>query len=285
MIARSSRVVAVALLAASVGAALALRDSDDSLAALQSAGVIRVGYAVEPPYALLEPDGGVTGEAAEIARHIAARLGIARIDWRLMEFDDLIDQLEARRIDVIAAGMFITAERSRQVAFSEPSFYARPGLLVADGNPEPIESYRQAVSRPDSRIAVLRGSVEEQVIKQLGVQEARLVVVPDAQTGRRAVEAGLADALALSEPAVRWMARHQDLGRTRALIMNSAQGEDAGYQRAAFAFRREDEALREAWNAELRAYLGSAGHREMLSRLGLAWTPPGHDKNRPGIQR
>src|SRR5690606_14906871 len=67
---------------------------DDSLARVQEKG-IRVGYAVEAPYAFLTTAGEPTGEAPEMVRVVAEQLEIAPILWRQVEFDSLIDELEA----------------------------------------------------------------------------------------------------------------------------------------------------------------------------------------------
>ena len=71
--------------------------SDQSLSRLQQAGVIRIGYTVEAPYAFLKPGGEVTGESPEVAKQIVARLGIRHIEWRQVEFGALISELEAGR--------------------------------------------------------------------------------------------------------------------------------------------------------------------------------------------
>ena len=120
-------------LALGLGLLIALilfRSPDDSLANLRARGVIRIGYAIEAPYAYLADDGNVTGLDPEVARMVANRLGIPRIEWRLMEFDALLAGLKSGQYDVTAAGLFITPERARQVIFSQPTFQARPGLLV-----------------------------------------------------------------------------------------------------------------------------------------------------------
>lgn len=244
---------------------------DTSLAQLQEAGTIRIGYAIEAPYAFLKPGGEVTGESPEVAKLIVARLGIQQIEWRLVEFDALISDLESGRIDVIAAGMFITPQRAQRVSFSEPTFHVLQGLLVAKGNPKQIHSYQQAAMQADIRIAVLAGSVEEDLLERMGVPDGQLVVVPDALTGRVAIETGLADGLALSSPALRWMALKNPDG-----LIEMAQPfeqpmftrqEGLGY--GAFAFRKTDTQLLSAWNTEIEALIGSSEHLEIISKFGL----------------
>jgi polar amino acid transport system substrate-binding protein len=234
-------------------------------AARYAANGIRIGYAIEAPFAFLSSTGAVTGESPETARRIAARLGIRRVEWRQMDFNDLIPALEAQRIDVIAAGLFITPERQARVAFSIPTFRVTQGLLVAAGNPRGLHAYEDAVAAL-ARIAVLSGSVEEAWFLRSGMPPASLLAVPDALTGRVAVESGAADGLALSAPTVRWIAGSG--GRSAAALPFRQPG-GAAASFGGFAFRKADTGLRQAWDGALRAFLGGAEHRAVLSAFGF----------------
>lgn len=243
---------------------------EDALTRLRAAGVVRIGYAVEAPFAILGDAGEVTGEAPEIARHVVEGLGIPRIEWRQMDFGSLVPELRAGRIDVIAAGLFITPERSGRVLFSRPTMAVRQAALVPAGNPRGLRSYKDIAGRPDVAVAVLAGSVEDQFMQRLGMGDGRLLRVPDALTGRRAVETGLAATLLLSEPSLRRMLSRGGSGGFEVVV----EGEiEAGLP--AFAFRLDEPELRDAWDDVLAAYLGSEGHLAMLAALGLTWSPPG----------
>src|SRR6218665_3671516 len=80
----------------------------------------RIGYANENPFAYTTPDGVVTGESPEIARKVFATLGVKKVDAVLTEWGALIPGLRAGRFDVIAAGMYVTPGRCKQVAFADP---------------------------------------------------------------------------------------------------------------------------------------------------------------------
>lgn len=248
-------------------------------------GVIRVGYAVEAPYAFLSPEGEVTGEGPAIARVIAARLGIARIEWRLAEFGGLIDDLEDGRFEVIAAGMFITPERQQRVAFSRPTFQAGPGLLVRQGNPHGLRSYAELLRQRDLRIAVLMGSVEEAHLRRIGCPEERLLRVPDALSGRTAVRTGRADVLALSAPTLRWMTLHPVSRLTEMAALDAEPGGGSAPPPAlgGFVFRRKETALLRAWNDELARFLGTEEHRRIVAAFGFspAELPPSGAPLRP----
>lgn len=261
----------VALAAGIAGFLLWERNSGGTLAVARRTGSIRIGYAVEAPYAYLAANGMVTGESPEVARIIAARLGIPSVEWRLVDFSRLIDGLEAGRFDVIAAGMFITPERMRRVAFSHPTFRTSPGLLVRSGNPRALHSYTDIVQNSDLRVAVLGGSVEESLLLRLGFPEECIVHVPDAVTGLATVGSGQTDALALSAPTLRWMVEHTRTG----LVDVASPFEDATSTSAVppsiggFAFRKKDIALRSAWNAQLVEFIGSAEHQALVQRFGF----------------
>lgn len=242
---------------------------------------VRIGYAVEAPYAFVDGQGRVTGESVEVARHVAEVLGIRRVVWVQTEFGRLVPELLAGRFDVVAAGMFITPERARRVAFSEPTFHVRQGLLVRRGNPLGIHAYEDAIAREGLEVAVLTGSVEEGLLRRMGLAERRLVRVPDATTGRAAVETGAADALALSALTLRRMAAWPAAGETEIVAPFRQPRVDTvgllGY--GAFAFRPADRPLRERWNQVLARYVGSPEHRTLLVRFGFT------DEDLPGLVR
>lgn len=266
-------VAAIVTVAVVATALLVLFLSDKSLWLIKQAGTIRIGYAVEAPFAYLKPGGEVAGESPVVANQIVARLGISRIEWYLMQFNSLIPALEAGRIDIVAAGMFITRERAQRVRFSQPSLHVHQGLLTAKGNPRQIHSYEQILTQPSLKIAVLSESVEEDLLRRIGLPENQLVMIPDALTGRAAVESGAADGLALSAPTVRWLARRGQLGNTEEAQPfyqpSLALKERLGF--VAFAFRKGDRRLCSAWNAALNKFIGTREHLALISEFGLTW--------------
>lgn len=273
MSAHRSWVLATIVALAALGGGLALwwpAPTQDTLARARSEGVIRIGYAVEAPYAFLSARGEPTGESVELARIVARRLGIARVEWSQTEFGSLIPELLVGRFDVIAAGMFITRERAEWVVFSEPTLRVAPGFLVPAHNPQGLRSYEDLRQHPDLRVAALQGSVEEAALRRLGLDDTRLLRVPDALTGRVAVENGVVHALVLSLPTLREMVRKR--GKSNLEVAAASATADAGIAPVGFvgfAFRPADAALRTAWNGSLKGYVGSAQHLALLQPFGL----------------
>ena len=255
--------VAVLLPAAAVLAWWWQRDT--SLQRVQDAGVLRIGYAVAPPYAWVGDDGTVRGESPESARVVAARLGLHRVEWVQVGFAGLVPGLLERRYDVVASGLFMSQQRAQQVAFAQPLVRAVPGLLVRRGNPLALHSYDD-VRASAARVAVLDGSVAQARLLALGVAADRLLTVPDPQIGRLAVERGHADALVLSLPALAWMARSVP-GKFEALDLGATPAADS--HDVAVAFHPDDRALRAAWNAAQASWAGSAEHRRLVDGLGF----------------
>ena len=248
-----------------------MRRSEDTLEQARRSGVIRVGYAPEAPFAFRAPNGTVTGESPEIAREVLRRMGIARIEWVQTEWGALIPELKARQFDIIAAGMFITCERAREVAFTRPTFRLGEALLVAQGNPRQLHSYADIKVRADVHLAVVRGAIEYQIAQAQGIPDERILAVPDAQTGLVAVRSGRVDALALTSMSVDRLAASDPTHVERAMpfdapLMNGQPV--AGY--GALAVRPEDDALLQALNAELAQIVGSDEHLRLVARFGFS---------------
>ena len=266
---RFTVLVALAIATAITGLAHLADRPEGAWTRIRRQGVVRVGYAPEHPFAFRTPDGRVTGEAPEIARAVFERLGIRRVEFVQAEFRALIPQLQEGRFDMIAAGMFVTPERALEVTFSHPTFATRPALLVrADANRRwcGFSSFRSAWP---VRLAVLTASVEERAALRAGVSRASLLSVPDITNGVAAVRSGAAEALALSQLALRDEAtRTPDL---RLVFPTCDAGEVArvGGGMGAFAFRRGDDALARAFDAELERFVGSAAHLALVAPFGL----------------
>lgn len=246
--------------------------SQKALVRIQREGVLRVGYALEPPYVYNGVNGKLTGMQYETTQAIAAGLGIQKVEWVLADANALATDLQAGKFDVIASGLFITALGAREVDFSEPVFHVSQALLVKKGNPFNLHSYVDVEKNPQVRVAVLRGAMEDQLFRELGIATARLIGVPDAQTGVTMVETGMADALALPKSTVRMMTMRQTLGGTE-LAEPIEQtpvpdGTLSGFGGA--AFRKADGALRRAWNEQIAKFVGSPDHIFILKKYGFS---------------
>ncbi|MCK9471181.1 MAG: transporter substrate-binding domain-containing protein [Bacilli bacterium] len=121
------------------------------------------------------------GYDVQIAKAIAASLGkvlvIQKLDW-----DALIPQLEANKIDAIIAGMSPTEERKQSVLFSDGYFESTHVMLVKSDS-----SYKNATSLNDfngARVVGQHGTVYDDLISQIDgvIHQTPLKSVPDILT-------------------------------------------------------------------------------------------------------
>ena len=260
-----------ALMAAIAGAGAlvvaATAQAQSTLERAKADGFIRVGFANEAPYGFATPDGKLTGESPEVVKAVLARMGIDQVDGVLTEFGSLIPGLQAGRFDIIAAGMFITPKRCEQVQFSEPTYGIGQAFLVAAGNPKGIKDYGSIAGNPDLKLAVMSGAVEAGYARDAGIAEDQIVILPDQSSLVKAVQAGRADAAALTALSIADMA-----SKNEGVESTPPFGEVAGKSvvgHGGVAFRKEDKDLHEAFNAELKNFIGSPEHIALVTPFGF----------------
>jgi polar amino acid transport system substrate-binding protein len=241
--------------------------AETALERAKAQGFIRVGFANEAPFGYATPDGKLTGEAPEVAKAVLAKMGIAQVDGVLTEFGSLIPGLKAGRFDIIAAGMFINPKRCAEIAFSEPSYGIGQAMLVTKGNPKAVKDFSTFAGNKDLKLAVMSGAVEVGYAKDAGVPEGQLVVLPDQSSLLAAVQSGRADGAALTALSIADMAK-----KGENVESTTPFGEVAGKSvkgHGGFGFRKEDKDLYDAFNAELKKFIGSPEHIALVTPIGF----------------
>jgi len=177
---------------------LAATTDGDTLARAREEGKIVVGFANEKPYAYKDENGELKGEAISIATAVFHNLGIEEVEGVLVDFGQLIPGLQAKRFDVVTAGMYITPERCEQVIFAEPEYSIGEALAVAAGNPLDLHSYEDIAANPDAKIAVMTGGIEIQYLRSVGVKDEQIMEFPEQASVINAVQTGRADAATMT---------------------------------------------------------------------------------------
>lgn len=243
-----------------------------TLEAAKAAGKIRIGYANEAPYAYLDTSTNqITGEAVEIARVVLKRMGINEVEGVLTEFGSLIPGLQAKRFDVIAAGMYITPERCQQAAFSNPTYGVGESFLVQKGNPKQLHSYEDIAKNDDIKFGVVVGAIQSEYARKMDIPLDRVVVFPDVVSALSGVQAGRADAYAATAMTVNDLMKKSataDLEKAEPFTDPVIDGKSVrGY--GAFAFRKDDQEFVDAFNSELAKFIGTEEHAKVVQPFGF----------------
>lgn len=270
-------VLALLILAASLGAIFwqANRpntNTETTLVRIQKANSVRIGFANEAPYGYLDTSSGkVTGEAPEIAKAILKRMGVDHVEPIVADFGSLIPGLKAKRFDIIAAGMYITPQRAKEISFSNPSYAIGESFIVKAGNPLKLHGYEDVRDNPDAKLGVMGGSVEQGYARDMGVNDNQVLVFSDYNSAILGLKGGQIDAVAATDLTVNDLLQKQDSDE----IEKATDFQDPiidgqtirGY--GAFGFRQEDVALRERFNEELAKFIGSPEHLELVKKFGF----------------
>ncbi len=129
---------------------------------LITSGTLTVGSdTTYPPQEYIDPaTGQAKGSDVDLITAIAQRMGL-KANVVTTKFGTIIDDLAARRFDVVISALFITAERQKKVDFV-PYFKAGESLLVQTGNPMNIKSLADLCGR---NVGVQTGTAEQDELK------------------------------------------------------------------------------------------------------------------------
>jgi glutamate transport system substrate-binding protein len=113
-----------------------------TMAEIAEAGTLRVGTKIDQPgFGLASTEGTPEGFDVEIAKIIAAELGLSEDQ---IEFTETVSAnrepfIQQDRVDIVVATYTINDARKQVVDFAGPYYLAGQDIMVAAGNPEGIE--------------------------------------------------------------------------------------------------------------------------------------------------
>lgn len=266
---KSAALLTAAVLATTAVAGCTKTDSGDSdtLASLRDAGTVTVAYADEAPYSF-DKDGEVTGATIALHREVFKRLGVDEVKGVKTDWAGLIPGLNAKRYDLVSAGMSITPERCGQAAFSVPEINYTTALMVKPGNPKNL-SNMDSIKSSGAHMAAITGAIENNYADELSIPDPLLV--KDQQSGIDSVTSGRADAFALTAVSLNYAKENNpglDVEVTKPFIavINGKEQNPAG----ATVFRKADTELRDAYNTEVKKILSDkAEYMRILGPFGF----------------
>ncbi len=225
----------------------------------------RIAIANEPPWTEVKADGTVTGAAPEVARAVLKKLGVEDIVASISEYGAMIPGLQAHRFDMVAAGLFIKAERCAAVSFSEPDLCDAEAFMVKKGNPKKTQSFDD-IAKSDAKVGVVGGGTEEKLALGAGVPRDRVIVVPDPQSGTKMLQDGRIDVYALPVLSLSdLMSKAKDSSLELYAPVKGTPIFCAGV-----AFRKKDTALRDAYDVVLAEMKKSGEFAKIVEPFGYS---------------
>lgn len=244
-------------------------EATSKLEKLKEAGTVKIGFANEVPYAY-EENGELKGANVDIAKAVFKELGIENVEAQLSDFSQLIPGVQAGQFDVITAGMAIKPDRCENVLFSEPEMKYGEGLIVAAGNPNNIQSYKDIAANPDLKVVVMEGTTEIEFLQKEGVSPDQIITAPDIPATFSAVQVGRADATTGTEMTVKMAL--ESAGTDALVFVETFEQPDVegvpSY--GAAAFNLKDEELRNAYNEKLQELKDNGTIAKLLEANGFS---------------
>ena len=238
----------------------------DKLEDLRAQGFARIAIANEPPFTAVGADGKVSGAAPDVAREIFKRLGVADIVASISEYGAMIPGLQAGRHDAVTAGLFMKPERCAAVAYSEPVLCDAEAFLLKKGNPKGFMSYADIAKDPTGTIGAPGGGTEEKLALEAGVPRDRVIVVPDGQSGLKMLQDGRIDAYSLPVLSINDLVKKANDPNLE--VVAPVKGAPVYCDGA--AFKKGDEALRDAYDVELAKLKTSGEFAKIIEPYGFS---------------
>lgn len=134
---------------------------------IKAAGKIVLGTSADyPPYEFHKTIDGkdkIVGWEIEMAEQIAKDLGV-KLEIKESAFENLIADLNAKKVDFVVSAMSITPDRAKNVDFSDPYWKGGQSVLVLKEN---VAKYKTAADLKGKTIAVQLGTTGEEEAKKI----------------------------------------------------------------------------------------------------------------------
>jgi ABC-type amino acid transport substrate-binding protein len=137
-----------------------------------------------PPFGFIE-DGKQVGFDVDLANEIAQRMGV-KLTFEQIDFRGIIAALTSKRVDLLITGMVYTADRAKQIAYSEP--YFNGGVAAAYRPDKPLRQPDDIVGKT---IGVELGSAGDKFVRdtygtrvQIKTYDTVFLALKDLENGR-----------------------------------------------------------------------------------------------------
>lgn len=175
-----------------IQAAAEIADARPTLDRIKSSG--KIVFGTDATYAPMEyPDenGNLIGYDIDLANRIGEKLNL-KVEYKVILFDDIFQELEDKKIDAIISSVSITDERKAKYAFSDPYLNAGQVIIARTDNTD-IKTTADLRGR---RIAIQSNTTGEPEARKFTEPE-NIMLFEDSILATEAVVSGRADVVFL----------------------------------------------------------------------------------------
>ena len=161
---RTARVVRGAAVTVLAAATLTACASGSAPAAGNPYGLVQTGTLTaavstdQPPFASAGTDGRPRGFIVDLTNEVAKRLGL-KVVYKATTTTAALQGLTTGQYDLAASGLGVTADRQKQVAFTDDLFWSTTAVLTKAGAPTELSGYA------GKSVGVVTGAVQQEFVK------------------------------------------------------------------------------------------------------------------------
>jgi cyclohexadienyl dehydratase len=175
-----ARFALATILVVAAGVSGAKAADDSTLARIKQAGVLRIGTTGDyKPFSYKTTDGTLTGADIEMAKDLAATLGV-RPEFVPTTWKTLLDDFKADKFDLALGGITVNPDRAAIGDFSIPNVSDGKRPIVRCTDKDKFTSL-EAIDQPATRLVTNPGGTNEKFARE-HFQKAQLAVWPDNKT-------------------------------------------------------------------------------------------------------
>ncbi len=166
-------------------------------------GELRVGVSLAEPWAIKDKEGRFTGFEIQVAEQLAKDMGV-QLKLKVVDWEDLINTLVAKQIDIIIAGLAITPSRALRINFSNAYASGGIGIAASIAKTQHKDSLND-LNNPKVTIGVVSNTVSEKLAKKL-FNHSQIKSFIKTKDAKNAVIEGKIHALISSSPTPHFLA-------------------------------------------------------------------------------
>ncbi|MCZ2861062.1 glutamate ABC transporter substrate-binding protein [Blastococcus sp. VKM Ac-2987] len=172
-------------------------EAGTTMAEIAESGSITIGTKFDQPgFGLETLDGELEGFDVEVAKIIAAELGIAPedIQWEQTPSAVREEVIEGGEVDMVVATYTINDERAERITFAGPYYEAGQQIMVA-ADDDTITGPESFTENPDLTVCSVTGSTPSEQIREYLASDSQLVLFDEYSQCADALGNGQVDAV------------------------------------------------------------------------------------------